>query len=173
MYSVVHVVYNILQVTHFRLCTHLLTFHCLSLYYLWPFFEKKKKQYIISIYRSIFNMQACVCIPMLIYCICVPLFLCRTSDTRQPAIKKRTRTSKGLEAQTQHTCWQSTGKPGEVKLEREGTERRRRAGWVNVGENGRAREKRAGSDSGSTHTPSPQPSVWSRHARGSTSEYVL
>ena len=57
----------------------------------------------------------CLCVPVLVRC--VPLFFLFFSvEAREPAIKKRTGTSKGLEAQTQHTCWQSIGKPGEVKL---------------------------------------------------------
>ena len=53
----------------------------------------------------------CACLCSSAVCLC---FFC--VEAREPAIKKRTGTSKGLEAQTQHTCWQSIGKPGEVKL---------------------------------------------------------
>lgn len=59
-------------------------------------------------------MYTCAC-PLYL---CVFVFVCLELEAREPAIKKRIGTSKGLEAQTQHTCWQSIGKPGEVKLER-------------------------------------------------------
>lgn len=62
--------------------------------------------------------------PVLVRCICVSFVFHVELEAREPAIKKRTGTSKGLEAQTQHACWQSIGKPGEVKLEREGVEMR-------------------------------------------------
>ncbi|CAB1458029.1 unnamed protein product [Pleuronectes platessa] len=42
--------------------------------------------------------------------ICIPERT--TLQAREPAIKKRTGTSKGLEAQTPLACWQSIGKPG-------------------------------------------------------------
>lgn len=96
-------------------------------------------------------------------------------------LKKRTGTSKGLEAQTQNTCWQSIGKPGEVKLEREreGAEMRERGRKEEgrVREKRRSREKKQGGlrlrQHTHTHTPSPQPSVWSRRARDSMCDYAL
>lgn len=107
--------------------------------------------------------------------------MCVELEAREPAIKKRTGTSKSSEAQTQHTCWQSIGKPGEVKLERERKRERRREreeeGGGGQGEcmwerreperRGRAQTQPAHTH---THTPSPLPSLWSKRARGSMCE---
>lgn len=79
----------------------------------------------------------------------------------------RTRTSKGLEAQIQHMLAVNRQAQGGEIGERAGTERRR-AGRVNVG----AMRGRAHTQAPHTH-PLLLPSVWSRHAGGSTGAYVL
>lgn len=155
------------KVTHFKMTfpTYylLVCIGVLGVYYLWSF---SKNTHIYCLYVLIEGERVCVrtCILIFIVCACLCLstvsvcllfcFFCVELEAREPAIKKRTGTSKGLEAQTQHTCWQSIGKPGEVKLERErgsgrkraemSEGRRRRAGWVHVGEKGRTREKEGG-----------------------------
>ncbi len=92
-------------------------------------------------------MYPYLCMPVLVHSICLSFVfvfvfffcVCVELEAREPAIKKRTGTSKGLEAQTQHTCWQSIGKPGEVKLERERERKRERGG---------GREKERGDERG-------------------------
>lgn len=68
-----------------------------------------KNVYCISPYISLVGecvcILICLCMPVRVHFICVSFFFfCVELEAREPAIKKRTGTSKGLEAQTQLTC---------------------------------------------------------------------
>lgn len=84
------------------------------------------------------------------------LGVCASAQVKETAVKRRTGISKGFEAETQQTCWQSLAKPI-LKWERK----------ERGGSEGGSRGKRAGLRSGSANTPSTQPSVWAGHAGGS------
>lgn len=90
----------------------------------------------------------------------VPLFVFRTSPESQQL--KRGLGHLGLEAQTQHTRWQSIGKPEEAKLEQEKERVSWRwergeggLGWSACGREKRGNQKKGGGLTLSTHTHPP------------------
>lgn len=126
-------------------------------------------------------ISMCCCVPALVLCVCVCLCFGVGLEAREPAIKKRTGTSKGLEAQTQHTCWQSIGKPGEVKSESDPEKKRGSRDERGKKEEGRVSamwdrrgvpEGRGRAQTQAAHIHPPQPSVWFRLVGGSMCEYM-
>lgn len=65
---------------------------------------------------QVVSLHAMAC-PLYNFCLC----LCAELEAREAVIKQRTGTSKGLEAQTQHPCWQSNcqARGGDRARERE------------------------------------------------------